>query len=115
MNDEKLYRLNQWQTAVIVAGFICTILGGAVALAKGWLNLPEKVNALEQFNSTNSALMLTIPTRVDALERAQATMWQKRSEDHDLLVRMSQSLDDIKSQSAETRQDVKDLHNKAIK
>lgn len=109
--DQKNLTLNKWLVVIALVTLLIGGLTGGLAWAKGWLGLPEKVNTLEKGNE----LLMTLPPRIDQLEKAQAQMWQKRSEDHDLLLGISTSLKDLKEQSAETRQDVKDLHNKVIK
>lgn len=109
--EEKNLTLNKLLVLIALVTLLFGTITGLIAWSKGWMGLPEKVLTLEKGNE----LLLTLPPRIDNLEKAQAQMWQKRSDDHDLILRISQSLDDIKSQSAETRQDVKDLHNKMIK
>jgi hypothetical protein len=113
--EQKNLTLNKVLVVIALVTLFGGLLTGGIAWAKGWLGLPEKVNALELSNLTNTTLLISLPLRVDNLERAQVQMWQKRSEDHDLLLGISQSLHDLKDQAQETRQDVKDLHNKVIK
>lgn len=119
MTEKTIEQKNLTLNKFLVVIAIVTLLGGAItggiAWAKGWLGLPEKVNAIEIRNESSKTLLDSLPPRIDQLEKAQAQMWQKRSEDHDLLLGISTSLKDLKEQSAETRQDVKDLHNKVIK
>ncbi len=105
--EQKNLTLNKALVLMGIVGLLC----GGLAWWKGFASLPEKVQKLETAND----ILLTLPPRIDQLEKAQAQMWQKRSEDHDLLLGISTSLKDLKEQASETRQDVKDLHNKVIK
>lgn len=111
MPDKSVEQKNLTLNKVLVVLALLTLSGGVVAWVTGWVGMPAKVQKLE----SNQDLLMSLPPRIDNLEKAQAQMWQKRSEDHDLLLGISTSLKDLKEQSAETRQDVKDLHNKVIK
>lgn len=111
MPDKSVEQKNLTLNKVLVVLALLTLSGGVVAWTTGWLGMPDKVLKLQN----NQDLLMSLPPRIDNLEKAQAQMWQKRSEDHDLLLGISTSLKDLKEQSAETRQDVKDLHNKVIK
>ena len=106
-NGRKILRLNYWQLVFIV---IVPLVTGGVAWAKGWLNLPEKVTSLE----ATADMCRTLPPRVEHLESQAKELQIKRSDDHDLLLGIRQSLLDVKQQTDETRADIKELRGHVV-
>jgi len=101
----KILNLNKLQTWILVIGGIIGIGGAVTAWAHGWLGLPDKVDRIEQAQTP----LLGLTNRVQSIEDQQKLMWAKRNEDHDLLTKIDQSLQDLKEQQTQLRDDVKGL------
>lgn len=86
---------------------VVTLAGGisttCIAWAKGWLGVPDKITALEQSNIR----LVTLAPRVDNLEKAQAELFKKESDSHDLLLSIDQSLKDVKEQNTDLKEELR--------
>jgi hypothetical protein len=109
---KKLLNLNRLQTVLIVVATSIGIITGLEAWAQGWLGLPKKVEEIQARQETMELRQMELggmTNRVVALEDWTRSLNTKVASDHDLLVKINQSLDDLKEQQAETREDIKGL------
>jgi hypothetical protein len=108
----KLLKLNVFQTWITVIGALIGIGTVTLGVAKGWVGLPAKVDAIQQhqqaYEDAQRPLMV-LTNRVDSLEENQRLLWAKISSDHDLLLQINQKLTDVNEQQKEISQDVRSL------
>lgn len=108
----KILSLNRIQTWLIIFGTSIGIVTAFTAWAHGWLGLPDKVDQISRAQAVielRQQSFETITNRVVSVEEWTRALNTKVGTDHDLLVRILQTQEDMKEQQQQLRQDVKDL------